>query len=59
MYYPLLYTKYKGPGLCGFKEEVLICFFLCVVSLMEADEPQSGIIFDHRGMIGRVYVGYQ
>ena len=27
-YYPLLYTKYKSPGLCDFREEIFMAFLL-------------------------------
>ena len=27
-YYPLLYTKYKSPGLCDFREEDFMAFLL-------------------------------
>ena len=53
-YYPLLYTKYKNPGLLVFREEDFYGF--PIVSLWGLMTP--GGQFGPRGMIGKIYVGY-
>ena len=43
-YYPLLYTKYKSPGLCDFREEDFLWFSYC--KSMRANDPWCFVIFD-------------
>ena len=55
VHYTLLLTKYESSGPCGFGEEDLFYVFP-IVSLWELMTPQGGVIFDPRGMIGRIYI---
>ena len=54
-HYTLLQTKYESSGPCGFGEEdFFLCFSHC--KSMAAYDPRGRAIFDHRGMIGRIYI---
>ena len=53
-HYTLLLTKYESSGPCGFGEEDFWCFSLC--KSMGANDPRGVVIFDPRGMIGRIYI---
>ena len=53
--YPLLYTKYKSPGLCDFREKEFYGFpIVSLWGLMTLGASKFG----PRGMIGKIYVGY-
>ena len=54
-YYTLLHTKYESAEPCGFREEDFYNVFP-IASLWELLTPRGGAIFDHRGMIRRIYV---
>ena len=51
----LLHTKYESSRPCGFGEEDFLCFSHCLS--MGANGPRSRVIFDPRGMVGRIYKG--
>ena len=54
-HYTLLLTKYESSGPCGFGEEdFFLCFFHC--KSMGANDSRGRVIFDPRGMIGRIYI---
>ena len=54
-YNTLLLTKYESSEPCGFGEEdFFLCFSHC--KSMGANDHRGGAIFDHRGMIGRIYI---
>ena len=53
----LLNTKYLRSGPHGFREEDFFLSFSHYRS-MRANEPQGVAIWDPRGMVGRIYVGY-
>ena len=46
-------AKYESSGPCGFGEEDSLCFSHC--KSMGANDPRGGVIFDPRGMVGRIY----
>ena len=52
----MLHTKYKSSGPHGFREEYVLCFSYC--KSLGAYDPRSVDNLDPRGMIGRIYVGY-
>ena len=52
-HYTLLQTKYESSGPCGFGEEDVFMFSHC--TSMRANDPQGGVIFYPRGMVGRIY----
>ena len=52
-HYTLLLTKYESSVPCGFGEEDFFMFSHC--KSMGANNPRSGVIFNPRGMIGRIY----
>ena len=52
-HYTLPQTKYESSVPCGFGEEDFLCFSHC--KSMGANDPRGGVIFDTRGMVGRVY----
>ena len=52
-HYTLLQTKYESSGPCGFEEEDVFVFSHC--KSMRANDPQGGVIFDPRGMVGMIY----
>ena len=53
-HYTLLHTKYESSGSCGFGEEDFFMFF--PLKSIGANDPHLGVIFDPRGMIGRIYI---
>ena len=54
-HYTLLLTKYESSGPCSFVEEdFFFCFSHC--KSMGANDPRGRVIFDSRGMIGRIYI---
>ena len=52
-HYTLLLTKYVSSVPCGFGEEDFFMFSHC--KSMGANNPQVGVIFDPRAMVGRIY----
>ena len=55
-HWTFLHTNYISCGPHGFREEYFKRFFLHYKS-MENLDPRDGGSLDHRGLIGRIYVG--